>query len=251
MAITVLCGKDGAREASPWRTAGGGDGKAPPSYQQSEWLFASRQRNVRKRQSAASLRDQESAPRIELLIPSSSIAELPDEAASVSDDEHATGTSDLSMSGPDLDDSASLRSYSSPATVASTPDLVHRRPTGWQRHRSWLAHQSGGNGESTFAAIEPTLSTPPPLDGLGVMDLPMVTGVRPSHLSAKPWQRSSSASTSTNLRNTATLLELQGNNVTSCEGDAPAGRPAPIRSGLLNRRDRQRSWLEYRSHSYQ
>ncbi|KAK3672448.1 hypothetical protein LTR78_007755 [Recurvomyces mirabilis] len=75
MAICVLCAKEGSRESRP-----GNDSKSPPSYQDSEWLHATRHRNLRKRESAASFTTlSDNAPRFSLTIPDGSLVELPED----------------------------------------------------------------------------------------------------------------------------------------------------------------------------
>ncbi|KAK5125634.1 hypothetical protein LTR85_011908 [Meristemomyces frigidus] len=142
MALGVLCNKTGHTDGPSWKKPSTHDLKPPPTYHESEWLYASRQKNLRKRASAVTLNGQYNASFSNVQSPSPSIAELPDDSASMWDVESATAVSDSTLLQPPFDDGASIRSCPESPAIFTPAGERPGRLTGKARNRSWLEYQS-------------------------------------------------------------------------------------------------------------
>lgn len=142
MALGVLCNKTGHTESSAWRRSNNNDLKPPPTYYESEWLYASRQKNLRRRASAVTLNGQFKSGSNSLHSPSPSIAELPDDSASMLEGESMPAVSDSRLFPPPFDDAGSIRSCPDSPFIVTPPEDNPRRLSGRTRNRSWLEYQS-------------------------------------------------------------------------------------------------------------
>lgn len=118
------------------------DLKPPPTYHESEWLYASRQKNLRRRASAVTLNGQFKSGSNSLHSPSPSIAELPDDSASMLEGESMPAVSDSRLFPPPFDDAGSIRSCPDSPFIVTPPEDNPRRLSGRTRNRSWLEYQS-------------------------------------------------------------------------------------------------------------
>lgn len=142
MAITVLCNKDGPRDSSSWRKPNSRDTHQPPTYRESEWLFALRRKNLQRRASATALHGKTGSSCHSLRSPPSSIAELPAESVYMNDEESISTVSDGIPIHQYLDaDSNNTPSRTETPTLAPPED---RPPylTGRARTRSWLEYKT-------------------------------------------------------------------------------------------------------------
>ncbi|KAK5737562.1 hypothetical protein LTR17_006609 [Elasticomyces elasticus] len=131
MALTLLCAKTAANDQSSLRSSS--EQRAPPSYQESEWLHASRERKIRRKESAATLRE---VP----IIADPSHGWFPGTLAYMPDDDASTSSSatilESELLGCTNDETDSMRSYRT-----APLDLDHRQTPSLMRHRSWLGHR--------------------------------------------------------------------------------------------------------------
>ncbi|KAK4542174.1 hypothetical protein LTR36_007021 [Oleoguttula mirabilis] len=142
MALGVLCNKTGHSDGPSWKKPSLHDLKPPPTYNESEWLYASRQKNLRRRASAVTLNESYKPCRANLQPSSASIAELPDDSASMWDGENVTAVSDNMLLHPPFDDAGSIRSCPESPIIITPPEEKPQRLTGRARNRSWLEYQA-------------------------------------------------------------------------------------------------------------
>ncbi|KAK4998502.1 hypothetical protein LTR66_002289 [Elasticomyces elasticus] len=140
MAIGMLCTKERPRESWGGRVANPRDSKPLPTYQESEWLYAQRQQNLRRRASAMSLRPQPMADKSESC--ASSIAEVPLDTTPSCDAKGATVVEDKEVACP-----VHIRVQSSEGDQKALPDPLKpkaatRRLTGRERNQAFLDFQS-------------------------------------------------------------------------------------------------------------
>lgn len=132
MTIGLLCNREGSKEAVSYTTASRSAGVAPPSYDESEWLYALRQQNLQRRASTIQMkRSQQVLP---TLGDSINVAELDGEVA------------------PSACEAEERHEDSRPIVPVAMPDPEHfrhrardsapiARPTGRARNRLWLEYQ--------------------------------------------------------------------------------------------------------------
>ncbi|KAK5011421.1 hypothetical protein LTR28_003250 [Elasticomyces elasticus] len=140
MAIGMLYTKERPRETWGGRVANPHDSKPLPTYRESEWLYAQRQQNLRRRASAISLRPQPMADKLESC--ASSIAEVPLDTTPYCDAKGATVVEDQEVACP-----VHIRVQSSEGDQKALPDppkpkAATRRLTGRERNQAFLDFQS-------------------------------------------------------------------------------------------------------------
>ncbi|KAK5679134.1 hypothetical protein LTS10_008793 [Elasticomyces elasticus] len=143
-ALTILYAKAGGNDQSSLRSPN--EQRSPPSYQESEWLHASRERKIRRKESAATLQQ---VPVVDAPLgwfPYTPARMPDDDDASMSSD--ATMISEFELSGSTNNDTDSMRSYQ---TAASNLDQT--QTPGSVRHRSWLGSRVS-TASSTIKAFE-------------------------------------------------------------------------------------------------
>ncbi|KAK4957514.1 hypothetical protein LTR10_005479 [Elasticomyces elasticus] len=149
MALTLLCAKAAANDQGSLRSSS--EQRAPPSYQESEWLHASRERKLRRKESAATLRE---VP----IIADPSLGWFPGTLTNMPDDDASTSCSATMIPESELlgcanDETDSMRSY-----WTAPSDLDHRQTPSPMRHHSWLGHRVS---TSCSAINEPGLQNIP------------------------------------------------------------------------------------------
>ena len=137
MVISMLNSKESAQRLST------PDTHSPPTYRESEWLYAKRQKNLQRRASALKLQPQSPKPHAPLSSSSSSIAEAAEDAGSVCDSETTITVPEALCVPP------SLRVHNDQAQQSFLPSIrvtqeerISRRLTGRARNRSWLQYQA-------------------------------------------------------------------------------------------------------------
>lgn len=147
MAITTLTLKDGSRHVQSEGSIHF-EPRAPPTYQESEFLHRSRERNMRRRESSMSLRSRRESGPIHhgMTGPEESIAELPCESqlesklAEITLEEVLESPSDITTSRSKQTDELFL----GPPVTAKRPEAPPIRAlTGKARSRAWLERRMG------------------------------------------------------------------------------------------------------------
>ena len=135
MAIGVLCGKDGARDGAGWKRLSPHHLSPQKSYEESEWLYASRQLNLRRRASAVTMRQTEEAER-----PASRLSSA---ATIVEDGEEANSALYTDRDGSLQVPVIACEEVSTNVAVSDPATPIERRPCAEKaRSRSWLEFQA-------------------------------------------------------------------------------------------------------------